>query len=182
VLRLGWMLGVLWGISRRLLEFFEELEGGGGGGGFGGFGARVGGRRGAAAVDVVFCCGVFGGVCGGFGWCWRRRVFYVSRRGASRRGCKPGEDRGAPRGDIFCGWVSPGGGLRILGLCGGGCVVGRVSGSSPWLVSGGRWGNRWAEEVGLGGSLVVFVLLGRRVEWSPRRVDGLATRLGFVGE
>ncbi len=37
-------------------------------------------------------------------------------------------------------------------------------------------------EVGLGGSLVVFVLLGRRVEWPPRRVDGLAVRLGFVGE
>jgi hypothetical protein len=31
--------------------------------------------------------------------------------------------------------------------------------------------------------LVVFVLaLGRRVEWPPRRVDGLAVRLGFVGE
>ena len=30
--------------------------------------------------------------------------------------------------------------------------------------------------------LAVFVLLGRRVEWSPRRVDGLAVRLGFVGE
>ncbi len=55
--------------------------------------------------------------------------------------------------------------------CGGGCVAGRVS--------GGHWG---AVEVGLGGSLVVFVLLGRRVEWSPRRVDGLAVRLGFVGE
>jgi len=25
-------------------------------------------------------------------------------------------------------------------------------------------------------------LLGRRVEWPPRRVDGLAVRLGFVGE
>ena len=34
----------------------------------------------------------------------------------------------------------------------------------------------------MGGSLVVFVLLGRRVEWSLRRVDGLAVRLGFVGE
>jgi hypothetical protein len=41
---------------------------------------------------------------------------------------------------------------------------------------GGRW--RW----GLGGSLVVFVLLGRRVGWPPRRVDGLALRLEFVGE
>ena len=30
--------------------------------------------------------------------------------------------------------------------------------------------------------MVVFVLLGRRVEWPPRRVDGLAVRLGFVGE
>ena len=39
-----------------------------------------------------------------------------------------------------------------------------------------------AVEVGLGVLLVVFVLLGRRVEWSLRRVDGLAVRLGFVGE
>jgi hypothetical protein len=39
-----------------------------------------------------------------------------------------------------------------------------------------------AVEVGLGGSLVVFVLLGRRVEWPPRRVDGLAVWLGSVGE
>jgi hypothetical protein len=45
---------------------------------------------------------------------------------------------GGPRGDVFCGWVSPGGGLRILGLCGGGCVAGRVSGGASWLVSGGR--------------------------------------------
>ena len=44
---------------------------------------------------------------------------------------------GAPRGGLFCGWVFPGGGLRILGLCGGGCVAGRVSGGSPRLVSGG---------------------------------------------
>jgi len=36
---------------------------------------------------VVFCGGVFGGVCGAFGWCWRRRAFYASCRGASRRGC-----------------------------------------------------------------------------------------------
>jgi hypothetical protein len=38
-------------------------------------------------------------------------------------------------------------------------------------------------EVGLGVLLLlaVFVLLGRRVEWPPRRVDGLALRLGFVG-
>ena len=28
-------------------------------------------------------------------------------------------------------------GLRILGLCGGGCVAGRVSGGPPRLVSGG---------------------------------------------
>jgi len=49
-----------------------------------------------------------------------------------------------------------------------------------WLA--GVEGGRGAVEVGLGGSLVVFVLLGRRVEWSPRRVDGLAVRLGFVGE
>jgi len=34
----------------------------------------------------------------------------------------------------------------------------------------------------LGGSLVVFVLLGRRVEWPLRRVDGLAVWLGSVGE
>jgi len=41
-----------------------------------------------------------------------------------------------------------------------------------------------AVEMGLGVLLllVVFVLLGRRVEWPPRRVDGLAVRLGFVGE
>ncbi len=30
--------------------------------------------------------------------------------------------------------------------------------------------------------MAVFVLLGRRVEWSPRRVDRLAVWLGFVGE
>jgi hypothetical protein len=30
--------------------------------------------------------------------------------------------------------------------------------------------------------LAAFVLLGRRVGWPPRRVDGLAVRLGFVGE
>jgi len=48
-----------------------------------------------------------------------------------------------------------------------------------WLA--GVEGGRGAVEVGLGGSLVVFVLLGRRVEWSPRRVDGLAVQLGFVG-
>jgi len=44
-------------------------------------------------------------------------------------------------------------------------------------------GGRRAVEMGLGVLLllVVFVLLGRRVEWSPRRVDGLAVRLGFVG-
>jgi hypothetical protein len=35
-------------------------------------------------------------------------------------------------------------------LCGGGCVAGCVSGGPPRLVSGGRWGDRWAEEVGLG--------------------------------
>ncbi len=45
-----------------------------------------------------------------------------------------------------------------------------------WQTLRGLW--RW----GLGGSLVVFILLGRRVEWPPRRVDGLAVRLGFVGE
>jgi hypothetical protein len=42
--------------------------------------------------------------------------------------------------------------------------------------TGGRW--RW----GLGVLLAAFVLLSRRVEWPPRRVDGLAVRLGFVGE
>ena len=87
---------------------------------------------------------------------------------------------GAPRGDVFCGWVSPGGGLRILGL---------------WLMRGRlcRWARFWglasacfwralrgAVEVGLL-LLVVFVLLGGKAEWSPRRVDGLAVRLGFVG-
>jgi uncharacterized membrane protein YfcA len=51
---------------------------------------------------------------------------------------------------------------------------------------GRRWlaaaAGAWAVEVGLL-LLVVFVLaLGRRGEWSPRRVDGLAVRLGFVGE
>jgi hypothetical protein len=50
---------------------------------------------------------------------------------------------------------------------------------------GRRWlaaaAGAWAVEVGLL-LLVVFVLLGRRVEWSPRRVDWLAVRLGFVGE
>ena len=40
--------------------------------------------------------------------------------------------------------------------------------------AGGGGGGAW-------GSLVVFVLLGRRVEWPPRRVDGLAVWLGFVG-
>ena len=74
-------------------------------------------------------------VVGIFGWC-RRRAFYASRRGASRRGCKLGEDRGTPRGNVFCGWISPGGGC--LGLCGGGCVAGRVSGGASWSVSGGR--------------------------------------------
>ncbi len=58
-----------------------------------------------------------------------------------------------------------------------------------WLMRGRlcRWARFWrglrgAVEVGLGVLLVVFVLLGRRVEWSPRRVDGLAVWLGFVGE
>jgi hypothetical protein len=36
--------------------------------------------------------------------------------------------------------------------------------------------------VGLGVLLVVVVLLGRRVEWPPRRVDRLAVWLWFVGE
>ena len=37
--------------------------------------------------------------------------------------------------------------------------------------------------MGLGVLLAAFVLaLGRRVEWPPRRADGLAVRLGFVGE
>ena len=39
-----------------------------------------------------------------------------------------------------------------------------------------------AVEVGLGVLLVVFVLLSRGMEWSQRRADGLAVRLGFVGE
>jgi len=30
--------------------------------------------------------------------------------------------------------------------------------------------------------LVVFVLLGGKAEWPPRRVDRLAVWLGFVGE
>ncbi len=65
-----------------------------------------------------------------------------------------------------------------------------------WLMRGRlcRWARFWglarqkqaeargAAAGGRGGSLVVFVLLGRRVEWPPRRVDGLALRLRFVGE
>jgi len=39
----------------------------------------------------------------------------------------------------------------------------------------------WAAEVWLL-LFVVFALLGGRAEWPPRRVDGLAVRLGFVGE
>ena len=37
-------------------------------------------------------------------------------------------------------------------------------------------------EVGLGVLLAAFVLLGRGAERSPRRVDRLAVRLGFVEE
>jgi len=61
VLRLGWTLGGLWRISRRLLEFFEALEGWGGGG----FGS-VGRRRGAAAVEFVvgFLVGFVGPLAG----------------------------------------------------------------------------------------------------------------------
>jgi len=44
--------------------------------------------------------------------------------------------------------------------------------------AGGR--RRWGWGVLL--LLVVFVLLGGKAEWPPRRVDGLAVRLGFVGE
>jgi len=43
-------------------------------------------------------------------------------------------------------------------------------------------GVKGAVEVGLGVLLVVFVLLSRGMEWSQRRADGLAVRLGFVGE
>jgi len=42
-----------------------------------------------------------------------------------------------------------------------------LSGSHDGVVDGGRGGGAW----GFSG---VFVLLGGRVEWSPRRVDGLA--------
>jgi hypothetical protein len=46
-----------------------------------------------------------------------------------------------------------------------------------WVEGGGR-----AVEVGLGVLLAAFVSLGKGMEWPPRRVDGLAVRLGFVGE
>jgi hypothetical protein len=39
----------------------------------------------------------------------------------------------------------------------------------------------WVVEVGLGFLFVVVTVLGvRRVEWPPRRVDGLDLRLGFL--
>jgi len=83
------------------------------------------------------CCGVFGGVCGAFGWCWRRRVFYASCRGASRRGCKLGEDRGTPRGNVFCGWVP----LHVAGGCLG-----------LWLMRGRlcRWARFWGRVLACG--------------------------------
>jgi hypothetical protein len=60
--------------------------------------------------------------------------------------------------------------------------LGAFLGARLGLSLAGVEGGRGAVEVGLGGSLVVFVLLGRRVVWPPRRVDGLAVWLGFVGE
>ncbi len=89
---------------------------------------------------------------------------------------------GGPRGgeDVFCGWVFPGGGLRILGLCGGVCVAGRVSGGSPRPVSGGRWG-LWRWGWGFSSRRFFCCWVGGR-SGSPRRVDRLAVRLGFVWE
>jgi hypothetical protein len=86
--------------------------------------------------------------------------FYASRRGASRRGCKLGEDRGTPRGDVFCSWVSPGGGC--LG-CGGGCVAGRVSGGL-WRWG---WGFSWRFlSCWVGGGVVSAACLrARRPAW-----------------
>jgi hypothetical protein len=60
--------------------------------------------------------------------------------------------------------------------------LGAFLGARLGLFLAGVEGGRRAVEMGLGGSLVVFVLLGRRVEWPQRRVDRLAVRLGFVGE
>ena len=62
--------------------------------------------------------------------------------------------------------------------------LGAFLGARLGLFLAGVEGGRWAEEVGLGVLLllVVFVLLGGKAEWPPRRVDGLAVRLGFVGE
>jgi hypothetical protein len=48
-----------------------------------------------------------------------------------------------------------------------------------WLVAAA---GAWTVEVGLLLLVVSVLALGRRVEWSPRRVDRLAVRLGFVGE
>jgi len=62
------------------------------------------------------------------------------------------------------------------------CRWGRFWGARLGLFLAGVEGGRRAVEVGLGVLLVVFVLLGRRVEWPPRRVDRLAVWLGFVGE
>jgi len=42
-------------------------------------------------------------------------------------------------------------------------------------------GGRRAVEVGPEVLLVAFVLLGGKAEWPPRRVDGLAVRLGLWG-
>ena len=90
--------------------------------------------------------------------------FYASRRGAmasSVAGSLRRELHRLMRGRLCC-WA------RFWGL----------ASASFWRAlrgAGGGGGGAW-------GSLVVFVLLGRRVEWPPRRVDRLALRLGFVGE
>jgi len=62
--------------------------------------------------------------------------------------------------------------------------MGAFLGARLGLFLAGVEGGRGAVEVGLGVLLllVVFVLLGGKAEWPPRRVDGLAVRLGFVGE
>jgi uncharacterized membrane protein YfcA len=69
--------------------------------------------------------------------------------------------------------------LRLVAYAGAAVSLGAFLGARLGLFLAGVEG---AVEVGLGVLLVVFVLLGRRVEWSLRRVDGLAVRLGFVGE
>jgi hypothetical protein len=74
--------------------------------------------------------------------------------------------------------------LRLVAYAGAAMSLGAFLGARLGLFLAGVEGGRRAVEVGLGVLLllVFFVLLGRRVEWPPRRVDRLAVRLGFVGE